>query len=148
MPKNPIKTSLMVLNFLAVYRFIQLYIYDFRSAIGPSMIPTIREGKNYSGGDVLLIDKITPYFKGYKKNEVVLAKSPMKLNSLLCKRIIAVAGEYAEVEGQKYYVPENHVWLEGDNKPQSFDSRDFGPVPLNLLEGKVIFKIWNSFKRL
>lgn len=143
MPKNSLKTGLMIVNFLAVYRTIQLYLYDFRSAIGPSMIPTIREG-----GDVLLIDKFSPYWKGYKKNEVVLAKSPMKLNSVLCKRIIALGGEYVEIEGQKYFVPENHVWLEGDNKPQSFDSRDFGPVPLSLLEGRVIYKIWNSLKRL
>jgi signal peptidase I len=96
----------------------------------------------------LLVDKLSPWISGYKKHDVVIAKSPMKLNSVLCKRIIALPGEYVEVEGQRYFVPDGHVWLEGDNKSQSFDSRDFGPVPLNLLEGKVQLKLWDSWKRL
>ena len=39
------KTFYLVIQFFALYRAIQLYVYDFRTAIGPSMIPTIREGK-------------------------------------------------------------------------------------------------------
>jgi hypothetical protein len=33
-----------IIKFLAVYRTVQVYFYDFRTAIGPSMVPTIREG--------------------------------------------------------------------------------------------------------
>ena len=68
----------------------------------------------------------------------------MKLNSLLCKRIIAVEEEYVEVNGVSYFVPLGHVWIEGDNKPHSFDSRNYGPIPTALLDGRVIFKIWNN----
>ena len=143
-----LKSSFLLINFLAVYRSIQIYIYDFRSAIGPSMIPTIRDGNLSLAGDVLLVDKLTPRFTGYRKQDVVITKSPMKLNSILCKRVIATAGEHAIVEGQKYLVPEGHIWLEGDNKSQSFDSRDFGPVPINLVEGRVILKIWDSIGKI
>ena len=34
-------------------------------------------------------------------------------------------------------VPKGHLWLQGDNKDNSTDSRDYGPVPYALLKGKV-----------
>lgn len=35
-------------------------------------------------------------------------------------------------------VPPGHVWLIGDNLPASRDSRLYGPVPMALIDGKVI----------
>ena len=35
----------------------------------------------------------------------------------------------------------SHVWVEGDNIYYSRDSRQFGPVPYSLLEGKVFCKV-------
>ena len=35
-------------------------------------------------------------------------------------------------------VPAGHCWLVGDNLTVSRDSRDFGPVPLALVKGKVL----------
>ncbi|OMJ75797.1 hypothetical protein SteCoe_24976 [Stentor coeruleus] len=138
-----LQATLLTINFLAIYRALQLYFYDFRTAIGPSMIPTIRQGKIYIAGDVLLVDKLTPSIWGYQINDIVLAKSPMKLGSLLCKRIMGVAGDIIVHEGTEYLIPEGHVWIEGDNKSQSFDSRNFGPIPLSLLDGRIIIKLWN-----
>ena len=43
-------------------------------------------------------------------------------------------------------VPEGHIWLEGDNLPWSRDSREFGPVPLALVIGKVIATIRAPFR--
>ena len=37
-------------------------------------------------------------------------------------------------------VPDGHVWLQGDNLPNSTDSRHYGPVPLALIRGKVFYK--------
>lgn len=39
-------------------------------------------------------------------------------------------------------VPTGHLWLQGDNKDNSTDSRDYGPVPYALLRGKVFVKVW------
>lgn len=39
-------------------------------------------------------------------------------------------------------IPEGHCWLAGDNAPESRDSRDYGPLPLALVKGKVIARIW------
>ncbi|MCJ1446272.1 MAG: hypothetical protein MMC23_006777 [Stictis urceolatum] len=41
-------------------------------------------------------------------------------------------------KGKWVQVPEGHCWLEGDDPPWSKDSRDYGPVPLGLIKGKVV----------
>ena len=38
-------------------------------------------------------------------------------------------------------VPAGHVWLEGDNPSNSLDSRYYGPVPLALLQGRIVAKV-------
>ena len=38
-------------------------------------------------------------------------------------------------------MPEGHCWLAGDNVPWSRDSRDYGPLPLALIKGKVVARI-------
>ena len=38
-------------------------------------------------------------------------------------------------------MPPGHVWVEGDNKNRSYDSRHFGPVPYGLIKGRAIYKV-------
>lgn len=37
-----------------------------------------------------------------------------------------------------YRVPENHIFVLGDYRSQAQDSRDFGSIPMEIVEGKVI----------
>lgn len=39
-------------------------------------------------------------------------------------------------------VPEGYVFVMGDNRENSADSRDFGCIPLNKIEGRVSFRMW------
>ena len=38
-------------------------------------------------------------------------------------------------------IPRGHVWLEGDNRYLSYDSRDHGAIPLALVQGRVWYKV-------
>lgn len=43
---------------------------------------------------------------------------------------------------QMIYVPNGHVWLEGDNSDNSLDSRNYGPVPMGLIQSRALVRIW------
>ena len=38
-------------------------------------------------------------------------------------------------------MPKGHVWLLGDNRDHSMDSRSYGPVPCGLILGRVCYKV-------
>jgi inner membrane protease subunit 1 len=48
--------------------------------------------------------------------------------------------EFYETDEQQ--VPKGHCWVVGDNMPYSRDSRHFGPLPMALIKGKVIAKVF------
>lgn len=84
----------------------------------------------------------------------------------LIKRVVAVGGETVEisdgrlrVDGVAYEepyangprgmgefgpetVPEGHVFVMGDNRGSSLDSRSFGPIPESELIGQAVVRIW------
>ncbi len=49
-----------------------------------------------------------------------------------------LGGERAAAIGPVLYVPEGSVFLLGDNQLESVDSREYGPVPIDLVYGRVL----------
>lgn len=45
-------------------------------------------------------------------------------------------------------VPPGHVFVTGDSEPESYDSRHFGPVPVEAIRGRVVvgrlFRLWGA----
>ncbi len=84
------------------------------------------------------------------------------------KRVIALPGEHVKIENNAIYingekleedylredvktesakfndfiVPEGYIFAVGDNREHSTDCKSFGCIPINKLEGKVIFRLW------
>ncbi|BFZ04145.1 hypothetical protein BsWGS_07184 [Bradybaena similaris] len=103
-----------------------------------SMEPTIQDG------DLVLI---CPFYVRHlllQKGDIVFSRSPKNPRSIICKRIVAMEGDtvFNNEKGLEEYVGKGHVWLEGDNKDTSVDSRYYGPLPYGLLISKVTVRLW------
>ena len=50
------------------------------------------------------------------------------------------------VTDEKYFndfvVPKGYIFAMGDNRPHSTDCREFGCIPLDKVEGVVVFRFW------
>ena len=87
------------------------------------------------------------YFKYLiRPGNIVVAIDPEEVGStgLITKRIRAIGGEsaYSSQDMKNHPIPENHVWLTGDNAFNSIDSRSFGPVHEDLIDSYVF--LWLS----
>jgi mitochondrial inner membrane protease subunit 1 len=107
------------------------------------MLPTLN-----ARGDVLLTEYVSPRLELLKPGDVIVATKPNDSKTSVIKRIRGMGGDRIWVRRQgaavpeEIVVPEGHVWLEGDNPLQSTDSRDYGPVPLGLVRGKIVLRFW------
>lgn len=126
---------------------------------GPSMKPNL----NYNHR--VIVEKMSYRFgHAPRRGDVVMVDRPQE-KELLVKRAVALPGETVEVrDGQVFIngqlleepwlthrggpdypptrVPPLHVFVLGDNRRESRDSRSFGPVPIDHIDGRVRFVIW------
>lgn len=110
---------------------------------GRSMQPTLNPD-GYLVADVLLLNKIGVWNYKYKHGDVVVLRSPEAPREWLVKRLIALQGDWVTVPGTYdiCQIPKGHCWVEGDNGAVSSDSKNFGPVAIGLLEGRVTHIVW------
>lgn len=142
---------LSIVGGIIVGLLITTFLFQFCKVSGASMEPTLKEG------DVLLINKIS---KDYERYDVVVV---VHNGVLLIKRLIALPGETIQIKDNDIYVngskindvvscntmprlaenkiqlSENEYFVLGDNRPNSYDSRDIGPVNKNDVIGKIVF---------
>lgn len=93
--------------------------------------------------DVLLTEHITPRFRKIDRGDIVIAKSPFDPKQYICKRIAGLPGDKVKIGFvATEIVPRGHVWLEGDNTRDSYDSRSYGPIPQGLIVSRAVVKLW------
>ena len=111
---------------------------------GVSMLPTF----NYCG-DWLFEKKLSlSQLQTLKRGDLVTFRSPSNPMTLVCKRVIGLAGDVVNVDPidlgmskQHCLVPEGHVWVQGDNASASIDSRTYGPLPMGLIQAKIVCRV-------
>lgn len=113
------------------------HVGDFVICQGPSMEPTI------VSNDIVLTEHISVTLKKFKKGDIIVCKSPSNPRQYICKRVVAMPGDKIRCNGfLTKVIPQGHVWLEGDNKKNSTDSRDYGPVPIGLIRSRAVGRIF------
>ena len=154
----------VVLAFFIRQFIVELYIVD-----GPSMRPTLQSQER------LVVNKFIYRFRAPEKGEVLVFRYPRDPSRDFIKRVIATPGDTIEIRGghvfvndqllnepyildttrseyPKATVPEGTIFVMGDNRNNSEDSRfaDVGFVPYELIKGKAMMVFWpvSQFKAL
>ena len=113
------------------------YVVDLTLCTGPSMEPTLN-----ANSDLVLLDRVSPRLGRIATGDIVVADSPTRPGETVCKRVAAVAGERIPGSFFADVVPPGCVWLLGDNRRNSTDSRIYGPVPTDVIKGRVVLRVW------
>jgi signal peptidase I len=107
---------------------------------GPSMEPTFYTGRR------LLVSHAWWLVGPLRDNDIVVVTDPNP-DGYIIKRVYKMEGEEVDfynvprsynLSQGKYIVPPNCIYLLGDNRPKSDDSRSFGPVDRSKILGKVL----------
>ncbi|MBA2608696.1 MAG: signal peptidase I [Actinobacteria bacterium] len=130
-------------------------------------IPSISMERTLLVGDRVLVNKLNK--KVHHGDVIVFERPPGEEAAAikdLIKRVIALPGETVSTKDGKLYVndkqlsepylqpgtqtvmdhpvtvPKGHVWVMGDNRTQSRDSRFFGPINQSLIVGHAFIRVW------
>ncbi len=144
---------------------IENLVFSFAVVSGQSMFPTLETE------DRLLVARMPYIYKELNKGDLVIFNPPNGLDKreMFIKRVIAKENDHFFIENGVLYingekqienytceeeylprnynyiegiVPPNMVFVMGDNRNDSNDSRTFGFVSKDRVKGKVLLKIW------
>lgn len=136
--------------------------------VQPFVIPTGSMESTIMIGDRVLAEKISYHFRDPEPGDVIVFDDPTARHPQLIKRIIAVGGQEIDIRDDRVYidgeaidepyvhglpttvgtermpftVPEGYVWVMGDNRPNSGDSRFIGAQPVSAILGRAFSIYW------
>lgn len=145
--KKWMKNIKIGIQMLALVHWVNEKIFEIYPCSGPSMLPTLNVY-----GDFLGVDKWNgKHGRGCQAGDIIVAIKPGTTTLRIAKRIIGIPGDIVCKDPlmnpcEFIKVPEGHVWVMGDNLPYSLDSRNYGPLPMALIKGKVICRVLPNFK--
>jgi signal peptidase I len=149
-----------VLPALLIALLINVFVGQATRVDGQSMEPNLHTDQR------LVVEKVSYRFHGPQRFDVVVLRLPDQGDELLIKRVVGLPGEEVEISGgyvyingerleepfteaetrpgrqNKVLVPPLHVFVLGDNRNHSNDSRSFGPVPIENIVGRAWLSYW------
>ena len=138
---------------------INLFLAQATQVLGQSMEPNLHTAQR------VVVEKVTyRLVHGPRRGDIVVIDTPDQ-TEMLIKRVIGLPGETISVHRGKVYIdgkelkepwavnfggsnygpettPPLHVFVLGDNRGASNDSRSFGPVPIEDIVGRAWFSYW------
>ncbi len=155
-----IEVVVIVVAAFAIAMLVQAFVVKPFTIHQVSMQNTLMEG------DRILLNRMSYHFRDPARGDVIVFHSPMTKGEDLVKRVIGVPGDRLEIKGGILYlngvaqdepylkeklmrddmaetiVPQGTVFVMGDNRNNSGDSRFFGPVPRNQIIGSAFCVYW------
>jgi signal peptidase I len=136
----------ILVAFVLVFGFVRPFVVEAFRIPTESMVPKLEVG------DRILANKFVYRFSEPERGDIVVFESVDGLDQTLIKRVVGVEGDEIQVRGDLLFVngeaqeepylnqetlsadfygptavPEDHVFVMGDNRGNSADSRIFGP---------------------
>ncbi|MHB1252545.1 MAG: signal peptidase I [Candidatus Humimicrobiaceae bacterium] len=157
------------LSYVIVILFAALVSILFRVFFfEPFIVPTPSMESTLMVQDKVIVNKFSYKFTGIKRGDIVVFHSPVDESKDLVKRAIAFEGETVklgkdgiiyindkpiekdyytgnappEYTGQTFKIGKNEIFVMGDNRNNSYDSRYFGPIQKTDIFGKVFMIYW------
>ena len=148
-----------------IFVFMVTFVVQGYRVYGSCMEP------NLFTGERLLGNKFIYRFETPARGDVVVFRYPPEPRKVFVKRIIGLPGETVEIRTGRVYingrviderpyvrnvphgnfpprkVPTSHVFVLGDNRDESNDSRSWGVLPLDNVQAKAWIRYW-PFSRL
>ena len=114
-----------------------VFNYGITNYLQAFRIPTRSMEPAVLSGDRILADKTAYRRMAPKKSDVVIFVYPDDRSKMFIKRVEALPGDTITMpDGTKQKVPHGFIYVIGDNRENSVDSRHFGFVPLSDVVGK------------
>lgn len=137
---------------------INIFLAQATRVYGQSMEPNLHPDQR------LVVEKLTYHLHAPRRGDVVVLRVSEQ-SDLLIKRVIGLPGDTVEIrEGHVFvngellnepylvdltggsypptYIPPLHVFVLGDNRGFSNDSRSFGMIPIDNILGKAWLSYW------
>lgn len=153
----------LLLVVLAVLLLATTFLFRQTVVIGGSMNPTLREGERLLISDFLYTPKAGDIIVFQADRELASMAPEIHENEAIVKRVIATEGQTVRISGGTVYVDgeplsenyaasstdfmkeitvsEGHIFVLGDNRNSSVDSRRFGEVDERTVLGKVLLRL-------